>query len=197
MKIIGLTGGIGMGKSTAAAMLRKFGLPVHDSDHAVHTMLAKGGAAVKKIAHLFPDALEDGAIDRAKLGQIVFADTKKLRQLEKILHPMVQKEEKDFLRAMKRESHRAVVLEIPLLFETGAEKRCDVVLCVSAPVKVQKQRVLKRKNMTVKKLTAILARQMPAPKKRKMADFVVGTGISHAATRKQLRTILREIDVLD
>jgi dephospho-CoA kinase len=190
MLIIGLTGGIGMGKSTAAAILSAFGLPVHNADHAVHDLLRKGGKAVRPVAKLFPESLQGGAIDRAILGKIVFGKPARLRKLEKILHPLVQKAECDFLRRARREKAVAAVLEIPLLFETGAEKRCDVTLCVAAPKAVQKARVLKRKGMTPARFRAIVALQMPAAEKRRRADYVVRTGVGRADTKRQLRKIV-------
>ena len=190
MLIIGLTGGIGMGKSTAAAILKSFGLPVHNADHAVHALLKKGGKGVKPVAKHFPDALKNGAIDRKKLGAMVFGQPVKLKKLEKILHPLVHDAEYAFLK--KSKNNMAVVLEIPLLFETRAEKRCDFVVCVSAPPHVQKKRVLARKGMTPARFKSILARQMPDKEKRQRADYVVGTGISRADTKKQLRAILNQ-----
>lgn len=190
MLIIGLTGGIGMGKSTAAAILKNFGLPVHNADGAVHALLQKGGKAVKPVAKIFPGAFKNNAIDRTVLGKMVFGKPAQLKKLEKILHPLVQQAERDFVRLAKRDGLAAVVLEIPLLFETGAEKRCDITICVSAPMAVQKARVLKRKGMTGARFKAILARQMPNAEKRRHADFVVGTGISRANTKCQLKSIL-------
>ena len=195
MLIIGLTGSIGMGKSTAASILSGFGLPIYNADHAVHALLQKGGKGVKPIAKLFPEACHDGAIDRAELGRLVFGKPGKLRKLEAILHPLVQKAERDFLKQARRNQARAVVLEIPLLFETGAEKRCDMTICVTAPKAIQKARVLKRKGMTAAKLKAILARQMPDRDKRRRADYVVRTGVSRTDTKKQLRKILEGLEV--
>ena len=196
MIIIGLTGGIGMGKSTAAAILAEFGFPVHYADAVVHELLAKGGKAVKPIAKLFPETVKDGAIDRATLGRSVFGKPAQLKQLEKILHPLVVADEAEFVKKAKRRKAKAVILEIPLLFETKADKRCDVVICVSAPKAIQKDRVMKRKDMTAAKFKAILARQMPDQDKRNRADFVVGTGLGKANTKKQLRAILNHIDAL-
>jgi dephospho-CoA kinase len=190
MLIIGLTGGIGMGKSTVAKILSGFGLPVYSADEAVHSLLQKGGMGVKAVSKLFPEALEKGAIDRAIVGRLVFNQPAKLKKLEIILHPLVQRAEKKFLQTAKRAKAEAVVLEIPLLFETGAERRCDVTLCVTAPKAVQKARVLRRKGMTATKLKAILAKQMPDAEKRRRADFIVKTGVSRADTKRQLRAII-------
>jgi dephospho-CoA kinase len=194
--IIGLTGGIGMGKSTVAAILRQFGLPVYHADKAVHDLLKKGGKAVKPAARLFPEALKKGAIDRNRLGHMVFGRPRKLRQLEKILHPLVRHAENEFLRRVRKLKKPAAVLEIPLLFETGGHKRCDFTLCVAAPAKVRAARVLRRKGMTAEKLKAILRRQMPDRRKRKLADYVVNTGGSRAKTKAQLRRIMRREGVL-
>ncbi len=190
MLIIGLTGGIGMGKSTAAKILAGFGLPIHNADQAVHMLLQKNGKAVKPIAKIFPEAFSHGAIDRSMLGKMVFGKPAKLKKLENILHPLVRKAEQNFLKQAKRDQAPAVVLEIPLLFETGAEKRCDLTVCVTAPNAIQKARVLMRKDMNTAKMKAILARQMPDAEKRRRADFVVKTGVSVADTKRQLRSIL-------
>jgi dephospho-CoA kinase len=193
--IIGLTGGIGMGKSTAAKILNAMGFPVYSADHAVHTLLRQGGKAVKPVAKLFPESLKKGAIDRAIVGRLVFGQPAKLKQLEKILHPLVHEVEKDFLKQAKKDKAKAVILEIPLLFETGADKRCDYVICVSAPKAVQKERVMLRKGMTAARLKAILSRQMPDAEKRRRADFVVQTGVSRVDTRKQLLSIMEGLRV--
>jgi dephospho-CoA kinase len=190
MLVIGLTGGIGMGKSTAAKILQEFGLPVYHADKAVHLLLKKGGAAVKPVAKLFPDTLKKGAIDRQALGEIVFGDDAKLKKLEKILHPLVQKMENEFLSKAKKRKALAAVLEIPLLFETNGGKRCDFTICVTAPKDVQKERVLQREGMTPAKFAAILKRQMSDKDKRAKADYVVHTGDGYAKTVEQLRRIL-------
>lgn len=195
MLILGLTGGIGMGKSTAASILAGFGLPVHNADQVVHGLLQKGGKAVKPIAKIFPEVLKGGAIDRAALGRLVFHHPVRLKKLEKILHPLVVRDEKLFLKEARRAKVAAVVLEIPLLFETKADRRCDVVLCVTAPRPVQKARVLQRQGMTEAKFKAILARQMPDKDKQRRADFVIQTGTSRADTQKQLRKILDDLKI--
>lgn len=197
MLVIGLTGGIGMGKSTAAEILTGFGLPVHNSDHVVHALLQKGGKGVRPVAKIFPESLRNGAIDRAVLGKLVFGKPEQLEKLEKILHPLVWKSENDFLKQAKKKKYAAAVLEIPLLFETGAEKRCDFVICVTAPKAVQKSRVMKRKGMTETKFKSIVARQMPDAEKRRRADFVIKTGASKADTKKQIRSVLQHLAVLE
>src|SRR5258707_11871345 len=137
MMILGLTGSIGMGKSTAASLLRRLGVPVHDADAAVHRLQAKGGAAVAPIAAAFPDAVKEGKVDRQALGRIVFGDKAALKKLETILHPLVRREEQKFLARARAHRLRLVALDIPLLFETHAEQRCDHVMVVSAPRRVQ------------------------------------------------------------
>ncbi len=194
MIVFGLTGSIGMGKSKACAMLRHMGIPVHDSDKAAHRALEPGGAAFEMVVLTFRDAWDKKRriIDRKKLGQIVFSDPQKLQQLEEILHPIVRDSQMKFIRTMKRMGKRAAVLEIPLLFETGAETRVDYVICVSAPYAIQHRRVVKGRQMSEEKFHAILARQMPDAAKRARSDFVVPTGRGYAATYRALRSLLRK-----
>jgi dephospho-CoA kinase len=190
--VLGLTGSIGMGKSTAAAMLRRLGVPLFDADLAVHRMLGPSGAAVAAVSAEFPGVeTPTGGIDRVRLGQRVFAEPPALRRLEAILHPMVIAEEKRFLARSRARREPLVVLDIPLLFETGAERRCDYVAVVSAPTMVQRQRVLRRPGMTEIRLNAILQKQVPDNEKRRRADFVVPTGIGHNPTLRYLRAIVR------
>lgn len=191
-RIIGLTGGIGMGKSTAAALLKNMGLPVYNADHAVHALLRRGGKAVKPVAKIFPESLKRGAIDRKILAKTVFHEPKRLKKLEAILHPLVRQEEKKFIAQAVKKKNPAVVLEIPLMFETGAQKRCDFVMCVTAPLALQKQRVLERKSMTLERFKAIVKLQMPNAEKLKRADYVVRTGKSVEDTQKQLLRILSD-----
>lgn len=197
MIVIGLTGSIGMGKSRAASMLKLMGIPVHDSDKAVHAALQPTGGAFNDVIAAFPSVLDKktNRIDRKKLGDIVFNDPAVLKKLENILHPAAKKSQADFIQSMARKGKRAVVLEIPLLFETGAEKRVDAVLCVSAPPAIQRRRVLARKGMTEEKFKSILAKQMPDAKKRAMSDYVVQTGMGHGHTFRALRKIIRELGV--
>ena len=190
MFVLGLTGSIGMGKSAAATMLRRMGLPLHDADKAVHRLLAKGGAAVAAIEAAFPDVVIDGAADRQRLGAQVFEDRAALERLEAILHPAVRRAARAFLRQQARRGQDLVVLDIPLLFETGGEALCDAVIVVSAPRFVQQARVLSRPGMTPARLRAIQAKQMPDRDKRRRADFVVNTGLSKAETLRQLRAIV-------
>jgi dephospho-CoA kinase len=195
MKVIGLTGGIGMGKSTAAAAFRRMGLAVFDADACVHRLQAPGGAALPAIARAFPGTVaeRDGrrVLDRAALRAAVLADPDALRRLEAILHPLVRRAERAFLARARRAGARAAVLDIPLLFETGGIGRCDLVVVVSAPPNVQRHRVRQRRRMSPAQLAAVLARQMPDRDKRRRADIVVRTGLSrHHAWRALRRLIL-------
>ena len=192
MIVIGLTGSIGMGKSTAAAMLRRLGVPLFDADLVVHRLLAPSGAAVPAVSAAFLGVETDaGGIDREQLGQRVFTDHAALRRLEAILHPMVAAEERRFLARSRARRVPLAVLDIPLLFETGAERRCDYVLVVSAPALVQRQRVLRRPGMNEIRLDAILRKQIADYRKRQHADFVVPTGAGRGVTLRRLKSIVR------
>jgi dephospho-CoA kinase len=191
--ILGLTGSIGMGKSTAAAVLRQLGVPVHDADASVHRLMSHGGAAVGFIEAAFPGTALGGAIDRKELGRRVFADPTELRRLESILHPLVREQERIFLRTCRMRRHKVAVLDIPLLYETGGESRCDSVIVVTAPKFLQDQRVLKRPGMSHERLKEIVRQQMPDGEKRKRADFVVQTGLGKRASRVALGRILKEL----
>ena len=193
MIILGLTGSIGMGKSNAATMLRRLGVPVHDADAAVHRLLGPGGRAVKRVAETFPEALAGDHIDRKRLGDLVFGDTPALRRLESILHPMVRRSSRDFLTQAARRRVPMVVLDVPLLFENHIEGTVDGTIVVSAPPAIQRQRVLARRGMTEAKFRAILARQVPDSEKRRRATYVVHTGGPLGDTLRQLRRILRDI----
>jgi len=193
MIVLGLTGSVGMGKSTAAAMLRQLGVPVHDADVAVHRLLAPGGAAVPAVASAFPGTAVGGGIDRALLGKQVFGDAAALRRLERILHPLVRKSEQRFLKRARARRAPLVALDIPLLFETGGEKRCDAVVVVSAPAFLQRARVLARPGMSEERLRAILAKQVPDAEKRRRADFVVTSGLGRAPTFRGLRRVVRAL----
>ncbi len=191
MRVLGLTGSIGMGNSAAARALRRLGVPVHDADAAVHRLLGPGGGAVAAVAWAFPGVVADGAVDRAALGRRVFNNPAALAQLEAILHPLVQRSEQRFLRGALARREPVAVLDIPLLFEIGGERRCDAVIVVSAPRFVQEARVLRRKGMTAARLLAVRARQMPDAEKRRRADFVVPTGLDKRATLRRLAAIVR------
>jgi dephospho-CoA kinase len=191
VKIIGLTGGIGMGKSTAAKVFRRARIPVFDADLAVHRLQAKGGRAVKAIEAAFPGTTKDGAIDRSALRHTVLDNPDALTRLEHILHPMVEAEERAFVGRARRAGKRAVVLDIPLLFETNGERRVDTVVVVSAPRAIQIQRVAKRRRMSKDDVAAIIARQMPDSEKRRRADLVVRTGLSRNHTLRVLHRFIR------
>lgn len=182
MLLIGLTGSIGMGKSETAKMFARHGVPVCDSDATVHALYDIGGAAVAPVGELFPAAVVDGRVDRERLSREVVGNVPALRKLEAVVHPLVAMAQRAFLERAAASGARMVVLDIPLLFETGGEKRVDVTVVVSAPADVQRARVLARPGMTAEKLDAILAKQMPDAEKRARADFVVDTskGLAHA-----------------
>jgi dephospho-CoA kinase len=192
MRVIGLTGGIGMGKSTAAAAFRRARIPVFDADAAVHALQAPGGKALRAIAAAFPGTVVDGALDRAALRAAVLGKPEALRRLERIVHPMVQAEERAFLGRARRAGARAAVLDIPLLFETGGQARVDHVVVVSAPRGVQINRVRRRRHMSQAQIEAILARQMPDARKRRLADTVVLTGLSRHHALRTIRRLIRE-----
>ena len=191
MIVLGLTGSIGMGKSTAAALLRRLGIPVHDADAVVHRLQAKGGAAVAAIAAAFPGGVKEGRVDRQALGRIVFADKAALKKLEAILHPLVRREEQKFLAQARARRRGLVALDIPLLFETHAEQRCDHVMVVSAPRYVQLGRVLRRPGMTRERLAGIEARQLPDIVKRVRADTVIDTGLGRRHSLQAIRRTVR------
>ena len=188
VKVIGLTGGIGMGKSTAADAFRRAGIPVFDADAEVHRLQARGGAAVRPIAVALPAAVREGdAVDRAALRDVAVQDPAAMARLEAILHPLVRRAEHAFVGRHRRAGRRAVVLDIPLLFETGGERRVDEVVVVSAPRSVQAARVRRRRRMTPEQIAAIIARQMPDAEKRRRADLVVRTGLSRGHALQALR----------
>jgi dephospho-CoA kinase len=191
--VLGLTGSIAMGKSTAAQGFRALEVPVFDADAAVHRLLGPGGAAVAPVAEAFPDCCGDGAIDRRQLGRLAFGDASALARLEAILHPRVRDAERRFLAQAAAARRPLVVLDIPLLFETGAERRVDGVAVVSAPAFLQRQRALRRAGMTGARLAAIGARQLPDAAKRRRADFVIATGLER---RRALAAIAAVVDAL-
>ncbi len=190
MITLGLTGSIGMGKSATAAMFAEEGCPVYDADAEVHRLYAKGGAAVAPVEAAFPGVEEDGAIDRAKLSARVVGDNEALQRLNGIVWPLLGAARRDFFRKAEEDGVAIVVLDIPLLFETGGERNMDAVVVVSAPADVQRQRVLAREDMSEAKLDAILARQMADAEKRARAHFVVDTSRGFDAARAQVRDII-------
>ncbi len=193
MRIIGLTGGIGMGKSTAAAAFRRARIPVFDADLAVHRMQAKGGRAVKAIEAAFPGTTADGAVDRAALRHAVLGNREALTRLEHLLHPMVEAEERAFVGRARRAGRRAVVLDIPLLFEVKGDARVDTVVVVSAPRAIQIYRVGLRRRMSKADIEAVIARQMPDAEKRRRADLVVRTGLSRNHTLRILNRFIQTL----
>ena len=193
MYLIGLTGSIGMGKSATATLFQEAGVPVYDADAAVHALYEKGGAAVAPVGDLVPEAIVDGAVDRAVLGQHVLRDGAKLKGLEAIVHPLAGQSQFDFLAQAQADNAPAVVLDIPLLFETGGAAFVDCVVVVSAPFELQKQRVLARDGMSEARFNDILAKQVPDKDKRAKADFIVDSAISIEDARTQVHAILEAI----
>ena len=188
---LGLTGSIGMGKSTTAQIFADRGVPVYDADAVVHQLYQ--GEAVPLIAEAFPEAVKDGHVDRKILSACVLGRPDELKKLENIVHPLVRAKEQQFLRDAEAKGEPLVVLDIPLLFETGAMDRVDKILVVSAPYEIQRERVLSREGMTEEKFQAILARQMPDEVKRAKADFIVDTGQDKDFARQQVFSILEKL----
>ncbi len=193
MKLIGLTGSIGMGKSTTAGMFAELGLPVYDADAAVHRLYAPGGAAVAPVAALFPDALDQGGIDRRRLSARVLGDDGAMRALEAAVHPLVAADRVAFFAQAQESGADLVVLDVPLLFETGGAAGLDAIVVATAPPDVQRARVLARPDMDSAKFEAILARQTPDAEKRAGADFLVETAAGLAPARAQVRSIVETL----
>jgi dephospho-CoA kinase len=191
MIVIGLTGSIGMGKSTTARMFSEEGVPVHDSDESVHRLYA--GAAAPLVEAAFPGVTIDGKIDRTILSGKVLGNPAAMKTLESIIHPLVRADADEFLRRSRESGAKLAVLDIPLLFETGGRDRVDKVVVVTAPADVQRARVLARPGMTVDKFEAILARQVPDVEKRRQADFIVDTGQGMDAARDAVRGIIEQL----
>jgi dephospho-CoA kinase len=192
--VLGLTGSIGMGKSTAAAMLRHLGVPLFDADAVVHRLIGRGGAAVRRVEEAFLSVQnEAGAIDRQRLAQRVFGHPEELRRLEVILHPMVRTAERRFVARARARGDKLIVLDVPLLYETRGTGRCDYVLVVSAPARLQRDRVMRRPGMTARRFGEIIGAQLPDSEKRRRADFVVPTALSKAATFRRLRAIVGDL----
>ena len=188
MILLGLTGSIGMGKSTVATMFRAAGVPVFDADATVHGLQGPGGALLPAIEAAFPGTTGPRGVDRPALGKAVFGDRAALRRLERIVHPAVAEARQNFIR--RHRAHRIVVDDVPLLFETHSERRFDAIVVVSAPAWMQRRRVLARPGMTGEKFAAILARQTPDSAKRRGADFVVPTGVTRQETRRRVHDLL-------
>lgn len=186
--VIGLTGSIGMGKSTVAGMFRRLGVPVFDADAEVRRMQGPGGRALRAIEDMFPGTTHEGGVHRGRLGEMVFGNRVALARLENLLHPLVAEAQSAFLGAHRLK--RAVVLDVPLLFEKGGWRRCDLTVVVSAPYRVQRARVMARPGMTADKFAAILASQMPDREKRRRADIVIETGRGRRETLAAVRRVV-------
>jgi dephospho-CoA kinase len=191
MLVVGLTGSIASGKSTAAAMFAELGAAVFDADRAVHALYA--GKAVPPIAAAFPGTVKDGAVDRAALGTLIAADKAALAKLEAIVHPLVREMEEALRAEAAAAGRRVVVLDIPLLLETGGEARVDAVVVVTAPEAVRKERALRRKGMTAERYATLAARQMPDEEKRRRAHFVIDSTGEYNATRNQVADVMRAL----
>jgi dephospho-CoA kinase len=191
MLIFGLTGSAAMGKSTVSSMFAARGVPVFDADRTVHALYA--GAAVPVVEAAFPGTSADGMVDRDRLRERVLGDEAAMATLESLIHPLVKREEEQFLSEARAAGRRIVLLDIPLLFETRAEGEVDMVIVVSAPAEMQRERMLKRPGMTPERLDAMLARQLPDAEKRRRAHFVIDTGGALEETRGQVDNILRAV----
>jgi len=189
--VLGLTGSIGMGKSTTAGMFRALGVPVHDADEAVHRLYRS--AAVPLVEQAFPGTTAGGEVDRAKLGAAVLGHPERLAHLEAIIHPLVKADREAFLAAAREQGQPLVVFDIPLLYETGAEGECDAVVVVSAPPEVQRARVLARPGMTPERFEMIHVKQLPDAEKRRRADFVVDTGQGLEHAQAQVTAIVAKL----
>lgn len=188
---LGLTGSIGMGKSTTAEMFADLGVPVHDADKTVHRLYS--GRAAPLVEKAFPGTVTAGTVDRARLAEAVLADPQAIKRLEGIVHPLVREEEENFLRENEAAGTPFVVLDIPLLFETGAENRVDRIIVVSAGPDIQRERVMRRHGMTEEKFKAILSRQVSDEEKRRRADYIVDTSRGKDDARAQVRQIVEEL----
>jgi len=191
MIVLGLTGSIGMGKSTTARMFAEEGVPVHDSDSTVHKLYA--GEAAPLVEELFPGSTVDSQVDRERLARAVVGDREALRKLEQLIHPLVRADADRFVEEHRRKGTPLVVLDIPLLFETGGTDRVDKIVVVTAPAEIQRERVLARPDMTAKKFEEILARQMPDAEKRARADFIIDTSHGMEAARAAVRKIIAHL----
>jgi dephospho-CoA kinase len=189
--VLGLTGSIGMGKTTTAGFFREAGVPVYDADAAVHAIYRKEGVPV--VGALFPDVIEAGAVDRKRLGARVLGNAEAMKRLEAAVHPLVRAREEAFLARAAADAEPIVVLDIPLLYETGADARCDAVLVVTAPAAVQRARVMARPGMTDAAFEAILKRQLPDADKRRRADYCVDTSLGLDSARASVMAILTDV----
>lgn len=193
MLLLGLTGSIGMGKSTVGEMFRKLGIPVYDADAEIHKLYARGGAGVEPIREAFPDAVVDDQVDRQRLSRLVVGNEAEIQRLEQVIHPLLAEGRAAFFEKAQKEGHNIVVLDIPLIFETGGEDRVHKIAVVSAPADVQRARVLARPQMTEEKFEAILSRQVDDVEKRKRADFVIDTHCTPEETFAQVKKLVEQL----
>lgn len=196
MRVLGLTGGMGAGKSTVARLLRRAGWPVFDADAEVHRMQRRGGAAVAAIARVWPDTVLDGTVDRVALRKRVIGHPENMRALEDIVHPLVSRARERFLRRCRRRYVRWCVLDIPLLFEVGADGECDIVMVVTAPEALRVQRVMRRRSLTREQAQALIKRQMPDAERLRRADIVVRTGLSKGKTCAQVCRLRKRLEAM-
>ncbi|WP_395661170.1 dephospho-CoA kinase [Aestuariivirga sp.] len=193
MIVLGLTGSIAMGKTETARMFAARGVPVFDSDSAVHSLYAQGGDAVPEVAALAPDAIVDGSVDRRRLAALVQAEPSLLRRIESVVHPLVAAMQREFLESAAAKGADMALLDIPLLFEKNREDDVDVIIVVSAGEQLQRQRALSRAGMTEEKLDFILARQLPDAQKRARADYVIDTSESLAETAREVERVIADV----
>lgn len=193
MKVIGLTGSIGMGKSTTAAMFREAGIPVYDADAAVHAAYDVGGVAVGPVGEAFPGVVKDGRVNREALRQQVLGKPEAMAKLNAIVHPLIGRSRAEAFAAAEADGADMIILDVPLIYETGGEKAMDAVIVVSAPAEMQRERVLAREGMSPERLDAILAQQLPDAEKRKRADYVIDTGRGLEAAREQVAAVIADL----
>ena len=193
MKVIGLTGSIGMGKSTTAAMFRDAGIPVYDADAAVHAAYDVGGVAVGPVGEAFPGTVRDGRVDRQALGKAVLGDPEAVKKLNSIVHPLIGRDRARVFEAAEAGGADMIILDVPLIFETGGEKNMDAVIVVTAPAEVQRERVLAREGMTPERLAGILSHQVPDAEKRARADYVIDTGQGLEHARAQVAKVIEAL----
>ncbi|MEM8986703.1 MAG: dephospho-CoA kinase [Pseudomonadota bacterium] len=192
--VIGLTGSIGMGKTTTARLLKEAGAAIFDADACVHNLYAEGGEAVAGIAQLFPEAVQNNTVNRQKLSQVVLKNPDAIKEIEALVHPLVAIKRQAFLDKTKAENTKYAVFDVPLLLENGGDEAVDIVLVVTAPESIQKQRVLARPGMTVEKFQALRNRQMPENEKKARADYVIYTDKGEDDARRQIQIILEDIE---
>ena len=193
MRVIGLTGSIGMGKSTTAAMFREAGIPVYDADAAVHAAYDVGGIAVEPVGDAFPGVVKDGRVDREALRQAVLGNPEALKRLNAIVHPLIGRDRAGAFEAAKASGADMIIMDVPLIFETGGEKNMDAVIVVTAPAAMQRERVLAREGMTPERLDAILAQQVPDAEKRSRAHYVIDTSQGLGAARTRVAEIIADL----